>query len=122
MKHRMVIARVLLWIYLWFFSLPLHPQDAQRGGEIYGARCLSCHGDRALGSVDQQTPRLGGQHDWYIVDALTSFENGARRDTEGRPHARGLSDENKKDLGAYIASLTGKEVEHGDDEGNQGGL
>ena len=84
-------------------------QDGLRGEKLYGS-CLSCHGDRGQGGQQQKTPRIGGQHDWYIVDSLKGFQEAKREEVEGRPH-RDLNEGEREDLGAYISGLLTREGE-----------
>ncbi len=67
--------------------------------------CATCHGATAQGN--QQFPRLAGQHADYLVKQLIVF-----RQTEGRPEgaimkgvAHNLTDENMKDVAAYLQAM-----------------
>jgi cytochrome c553 len=67
--------------------------------------CATCHGAMAQGN--QQFPRLAGQHADYLVKQLIVF-----RQTEGRPEgaimkgvAHNLTDENMKDVAAYLQAM-----------------
>ncbi len=93
----------MLKVLCLLFPLFSWSQDSVRGERLYGA-CRDCHGDRGEGSLEQKVPRVGGQHDWYIVDALKGFEKGLREEIERAPH-KGLGEQDIKDLVAYISGL-----------------
>lgn len=82
--------------------------NAEKGKALY-ATCLACHGDVGQGNPALKAPRLTGLNDWYIVAQLKNFKEGLRgqnsKDTAGmlmRPMTLTLSEENMKDLAAYI--------------------
>ena len=77
--------------------------DLGRGGDIYGVSCVRCHGSDGQGRQEWATPKMAGQHDWYIVDALNDFRDGNRED-EADAH-KGISGQDALDLAAYIAAL-----------------
>mgnify|MGYP000101617289 CR=1 FL=1 len=40
--------------------------------------CGSCHGAQAQGEPQMNTPRLAGQHSWYLLAQLKKFKSGLR--------------------------------------------
>lgn len=48
------------------------------GGEIYAARCASCHGRSGEGNAEEGIPRLAGQHYAYTLRQLHDFLEGRR--------------------------------------------
>ena len=62
---------------LWPISLL--SQDQIEVAKLYNS-CIKCHGERGEGSAEKRVPRIGRQYDWYLVDALTDFNNGERMD------------------------------------------
>ena len=78
-------------------------QSAEKGKELF-QQCIQCHGEMGEGNAEQKTPRVAGQHDWYIEISIKSFKDGSR------PHPnpavyKGLSDQDTSDLAAYLSSL-----------------
>jgi cytochrome c553 len=73
----------------YFASLPapnapapadVAPQDTELGGKVAAAiHCTNCHGDHLEG-VDN-IPRLAGQREDYLYEALRDFKSGARTST-----------------------------------------
>jgi cytochrome c oxidase subunit 2 len=82
-------------------------------GKMYYATCATCHGDNAMGNIDQSAPALVGLNDWYMLNQLNKFKHGVRganpKDTTGAlmaPMAMTLADEQAmKSVIAYIQTL-----------------
>lgn len=51
--------------------------DVAAGKKIY-ALCSQCHGSKGQGTSGYDTPRLAGQHDWYLKKQLDAFVHGKR--------------------------------------------
>lgn len=64
--------------------------------------CQSCHGVDG-NSTDPQFPRLAGQYEDYLVQALTDYRSGKRRNPIMSGFAAGLSDADIANLAAYFA-------------------
>ncbi|MFB9126686.1 c-type cytochrome [Paraburkholderia dipogonis] len=71
---------------------------------VKASNCAVCHGQKLEGK--DVYPRLAGQGHDYLVDQLTRFKSGARRDATGAmPAVAGaLSQRDIEDLAQYIAS------------------
>jgi cytochrome c553 len=67
--------------------------------------CQSCHGPKALGIDDQQTPRLAGIGYAYMVKQLTNFANDDRINVIMNVMAKGLSEEDRRNIAAYVNTL-----------------
>ncbi len=81
------------------------PARVARGEALVKANnCAACHGQQLEGK--DVYPRLAGQGHDYVVDQLTRFQSGARRDATGAMPAvvRALSQQDIDDLAQYIAS------------------
>lgn len=86
--------------------------DAQAGKATF-VLCAQCHGGRAHGSSMYDTPRLAGQHDWYLYKQLKAFTTGHRgsdaTDIYGYEMQSAIesvkTDKQIKDVIAYINSL-----------------
>ena len=85
-------------------SLSVFAQNAEKGAQLYGT-CIQCHGEKGLGNVDQQAPRIAGQHDWYILTQLTNFKSKIRQNEKMYPYIKNLSEQDFKDLASYVSKL-----------------
>ncbi len=86
--------------------------DAAQGKAGY-ATCTACHGVNGEGNQALNSPKLAGQHDWYVVRQLQNYKSGVRGgdpknvfDTQMRPMAMILTtDDAVNNIAAYINSL-----------------
>lgn len=97
---------LLMFSTLVFSSLltPSFAQDAAKGKVLY-ATCIQCHGEKGEGNPAQKAPKLSGQHDWYVVKQVTEIKSGVRKNPEMLPFITKLSEQDIKDLAAYIVTL-----------------
>jgi len=73
--------------------------------------CSSCHGEDAMGNDMMGTPRLAGQIPQFIRKQLSDFANDRRTDTTMfvmNTNAKGLSEQDHRDLAAYVSTLAKK--------------
>ena len=83
---------------------PLMAQDAEKGASLY-KKCIVCHGKSGEGKRSQKAPRIGGQFDWYVYQQLKDIKSMVRKNDAMMPYVKNLSDQDFKDLSAYISSL-----------------
>lgn len=69
--------------------------------------CASCHG-QAGNSTIVQNPRLAQQHDAYIVKQLNDFKGPNRPNAVMTAMAKPLSDEDMKNVAAYLSKQQAK--------------
>jgi cytochrome c553 len=65
--------------------------------------CAACHGDKAQGV--EAVPRVAGQHREYIAAQLLAFKNGLRANDIMHNNAKKMTDEQVREVSAYLASL-----------------
>ena len=82
----------------------LDSPELERGSLAY-ARCVVCHGRRGEGKRSQNAPAIGGQFDWYLEGQLFEMRDGRRENRTMMPYIRRLSDQDLRDLAAYISRL-----------------
>jgi cytochrome c553 len=82
-------------------ALPTHGNIAE--GKEKAQVCASCHGSDGNGD-NSSVPRLAGQYEDYIVQALKDYKSGARKNPVMSGFAAGLSEEDREDIAAYYAS------------------
>ena len=68
--------------------------------------CSACHGMDG-NSTSHDFPRLAGQNEDYIRNALRSYQNGARKNPIMVSMAEGLSKQDIENVAAYFASQKG---------------
>ncbi len=87
--------------------------NVDKGRTIFSS-CQTCHGEKGGGTKALGGPRLGGQHDWYLIRQLKNFKAGVRgvheKDTYGQTmssmaHALLPDEQTIKDVVAYIETL-----------------
>jgi cytochrome c553 len=87
--------------------------DPARGEMLYNsgdaarnvAACVACHG-AAGNSTIAQNPKLAAQHGAYIVKQMTDFRTPGRANPVMSPIAKALSDEDIRNVAAYLESQT----------------
>lgn len=96
---------ITLMIATCSFSPLAHAQDAAHGAELF-KQCIACHGEKGDGVPAQKAPRIAGQHDWYIVKQIQDIKAGVtRKNPVMIPFVSKLSEQDMKDLAAYISKL-----------------
>jgi len=80
--------------------------DAEQG-RIKANTCLGCHAIPSYSNAYPyyHVPKLGGQHEAYIVSALIAYRNGTRSHETMQGNAESLSDQDIADIAAYFASV-----------------
>ena len=69
--------------------------------------CVGCHGADG-NSVVPNFPKIAGQHAAYLEKALKDYRDGFRRDASMAAFARGLTDQEIKDLATFYSQQTPK--------------
>ncbi len=103
--NRTLFAAVL------FAALSLSiPLTAQAGGgnveagKTKAAVCFACHGEAGNKPIMPEYPVLAGQHNDYLVAALTQYKAGKRKNPIMAGQAAALKPEDIRDLAAYFSS------------------
>ena len=77
--------------------------DLVKGEAKYTAVCASCHGADG-NSGTPANPKLAGQHQQYLVKQLQEFKSGKRNNAVMKGFASDLSDEDMKNVSAWLAA------------------
>ena len=101
--RRILEVNLALLVFL-FSSSAVLAQDVEKGASLY-KKCIVCHGKNGEGKRSQKAPRIGGQYDWYIFQQLKDIKSMVRKNEAMMPYVKKLSDQDFKDLAAYISSL-----------------
>lgn len=103
----------LSWLFIVLFSTfsaEAYGQEIKNGGELYASKCLSCHGEMAVGIQENKAPKLAGQFDWYLIDQLNAYKNNTRKKAHQGPYSS-LSEKDIKDLAAYLSGIAAPKSE-----------
>lgn len=108
-KTAIIVAPLLA-----FSALAAAEGNAENGAAI-GYSCLGCHGIDSYRNAypSYRVPKLGGQKEGYLVDALRGYRDGARPHPTMTAQANSLTDQQIEDVAAYLAGLA-EEVVAGD--------
>ncbi len=87
-------------------AAPAKP-DLVKGAEKYAAVCASCHGADG-NSGTPANPKLAQQHPEYLVKQLQEFKSGKRANAVMAGFAAMLSDEDMKNISAWLTSQQAK--------------
>jgi cytochrome c553 len=77
--------------------------DLAKGEAKYTAICAACHGADGNSAIPAN-PKLAGQHPAYLVKQLQDFKAGKRNSAVMMGFAAVLSDEDMKNVGAWLAA------------------
>ena len=77
------------------------PQDDKNKD---GKGCAACHGPQGDKPLQADYPVLAGQHNDYLVRALTDYKSGRRNNAVMKGMAASLSKQDIEDLAAWFAS------------------
>lgn len=94
---------------------PVHAAGNAAAGQRKAFDCEGCHlesGYRMAYPVLYNVPKLGGQHEAYIVSALHEYQQKQRASTTMQAIAAGLSEQDIQNLAAYFSGkpITGKDA------------
>lgn len=95
-----LLASILIATLVLFLGACSSPDP--KLGQQKAVVCQGCHGPDG-NSTDPQFPRLAGQHEDYLVRALTDYKSGARRNAIMSGFAGSLTDADIANLAAYFA-------------------
>ena len=82
------------------------PADPE-AGRSKSETCLGCHGipDHVNVYPTFHVPKIGGQHEAYLISALKAYRDKSRSHETMQANAGSLSDEDIADIAAYFAAL-----------------
>lgn len=82
------------------------PGDAARGRSLTYT-CQGCHGLTGYKNAypSYHVPKIGGQSQTYLRNALTEYRNGNRKHPTMQAQAESFSEQDINDIVAYLSSL-----------------
>jgi cytochrome c553 len=107
-------VRLLLSVSVMGFILSAHAEgtapakaDPAKGSAIFNGVCASCHGAEGNSAIPVN-PKLAQQHPEYTAKQLAEFKSGKRANAVMLGFATALSEEDMRNVGAYLASTKAK--------------
>ncbi|MCU0753710.1 MAG: cytochrome c [Xanthomonadales bacterium] len=95
--------RAVMLSVLLLLAAPLALAGDAGAGAKKSLPCQACHGDNGNKSIDDATPKLGGQYESYLLQALRDYKSGKRKNLIMSGQVANLSDVDLQDLAAYFA-------------------
>ena len=89
---------------------PAYAEGDAAKGRVKAITCMGCHGIPGYHNAypNYPVPRVGGQHQEYIVIALKAYRSGKRGHKTMQAQAASLSEQDMLDIAAYFASAAGE--------------
>jgi cytochrome c553 len=106
MKIRSTVAPALA-VALMIGSGVTLAADRVAGEAKAKAQCAACHGKDGNTPIDPSYPKLAGQYPDYLIQALSDYKSGARKNAIMAAQAQALSKADIENISAYYASLPG---------------
>ena len=105
-----MINNKLVTVVFTAFTAALFTPFAVAGDATQGAQkataCVQCHGNGGNNPIADY-PKIGGQHEKYLLYALRAYKSGARNNAIMSAQLANLSDSDLADLAAYFAAQDG---------------
>lgn len=89
------------------FAQGAPPKGDPAKGKLEVYSCHGCHGVTGYESVypEYHVPRIAGQNEQYIIDALNEYRSGARKYPTMNAQAHSLTEQQIANIAAYLSSL-----------------
>ena len=87
-------------------AAPVQAEEGDpRAGQRLAATCMGCHAvDGARNAYPSyRVPRIGGQHEQYLFDALVQYRDGERDHPTMRANTQNFTEEELRDIAAFFA-------------------
>ncbi|MBA2491311.1 MAG: c-type cytochrome [Gammaproteobacteria bacterium] len=97
---------MLLTLSVTLFFNIAQAESNPAAGEKLAQQCASCHGPDG-NSTSPTYPKLAGQHEDYLAQALHDYKSGARENPVMAGMAGPLSEQDIEDLAAYFSQQQG---------------
>ncbi len=91
----------------FFATASAHAEGDKAAGRALVYTCAGCHGVPGYTNAYPQypVPKIAGQNEQYIIDALHGYQSGNRKHPTMDAQAQSLSDTDIKNIAAYLSSL-----------------
>ncbi len=88
-------------------TLPAFAKGDPVAGKALVGTCTGCHGVEGYTNAypNYHVPKLGGQNEQYIVNALTEYKKHGRGHPTMRAQAESFSDQDIANIAAYLSTV-----------------
>ena len=102
-----VIAPFLFLVLIPGSAIAASVDGDSANGKTKAYTCTGCHGISGYNNIypTYKVPRIGGQNAPYLVAAMNAYKSGERLHSTMRLQAESLSDQDIKDISAWLSSL-----------------
>lgn len=89
---------------------PAHAAGNPENGKTLAYTCAGCHGIAEYRNAypSYHVPKIAGQNEAYIANALKAYKNGDRQHPTMNAQANSFSDQDIADLAAYLSAAKAK--------------
>lgn len=107
------MKRILMTVALAGLAFSAQAADVAKGQELVNkGGCVACHGEGLNKPIAPEYPKLAGQHADYLFYALKAYKttnnpNIGRNNAIMAGQVAQFSNQDLKDIAAYVASLQG---------------
>ncbi len=118
MTANMRLTVVATLVAAVFFAQPALAEGDLESGKAIAYSCLGCHGIPGYRNMypSYRVPKLGGQKAAYLEVALNGYRNGTREHPTMGAQASSMSEQDIKDVSAYLATLGADTVAAGGEQ------
>ena len=104
MFARKKLLIVVIHLYIALVAVSAQAAGDPERGHMLANACLGCHGIPGYRNAypSYRVPKLGGQHEEYIVIGLQGYKNLGRAHPTMRAQSATLTDQDMRDLAAYF--------------------
>lgn len=110
MKQKIIMKLLLATSMFLVLSGAAQAEGDAAAAKEKNSMCVGCHGIqdwRTAFPTVYHVPKIGGQSEQYLADALNQYKNGERSHPSMKAIAETLSEQDIKDLAAYYAGTAG---------------
>lgn len=102
-----MIKKTLILVLASCFAAPVFAADVAAGAEKAKQVCAACHGPDGNTPSAPDFPKLAGQHESYLLQAMKQYKSGARKNPIMAAQVQPLSAKDMENLAAYFAEQPG---------------
>jgi cytochrome c553 len=105
--NRYPLLAACLALFAAFAADAQTPAGSAEKGEQLSYTCRGCHGITGYKNAypTYNVPKIAGQSADYLENALTEYRKGARKHPTMQAQAQSFSEQDIKDIAAYLSSL-----------------